>query len=500
MNMLSMSSAPLAVDRGLPGLNYCPVTTQLIKSLIGKTKAPVDLIMISTLTTYSVLLQGIIDVERPSGGKGPVSLFTLAIAESGERKSTIAKLLEKPILDFQKEENQKFANRLAEFEVELDLYEEEKKYLHKLIQKKRRLGEETEILKEKLHQLQKDKPLEPKRTQILFEDATPEAIAAELQGGWRSAALVSNEGATILSGRAVHDLAMLNKLWSAEAITVNRKTTKSFMVDDARLTFSVMVQPTALSRFLSKKGEESRGIGFLARFLVCNPASTQGNRHIRSDLEDHERGYSSYIDRVECILGEVKSYISNSKKEKKLVRFSPAAKADWIALYNSIESEVRVNGKYQYAKDHASKLAENIARIAAVLTYIEQGEDTEISQGILFDAKNIALYFSGSFLKCFNVLPEYEKDVYVLRDYLQYVREGGDRYLKKNKIRQSGPSRLRSKFVLDAALLNLNQLREISVLQTDKGMVVIDLFPALPADAQQWNSFCIKNNLMAVSA
>jgi len=99
---------------------------------------------------------------------------------------------------------------------------------------------------------------------MIFEDVTTEAIAVELNQGSGSAALVSDEGATILNGRIVQDLPRLNKLWSAEPFNVTRKSSESFTVDDARLTVSIMAQPSAVAKFMKKRGDESLGIGFSA--------------------------------------------------------------------------------------------------------------------------------------------------------------------------------------------------------------------------------------------
>jgi len=135
-------------------------------------------------------------------------------------------------------------------------------------------------LKRKLADLIKCEPKKPRPIQLIFEDVTQESLAYELYSGTGNAALVSDEGATILNARASQYLSVLNKLYSGDTITVSRRRSESFIVSDARLTLSLMVQPNSILRFYQKKGVEASGIGFLARFLVCNPASTQGGRYI----------------------------------------------------------------------------------------------------------------------------------------------------------------------------------------------------------------------------
>lgn len=135
-------------------------------------------------------------------------------------------------------------------------------------------------LKRTLADLLRSEPKKPRPIQLIFEDVTQESLAYELYHGAGNAALVSDEGATILGARASQYLSILNKLYSGDSVTVNRRRSESFVVSNARVTLSLMVQPNSILKFYQKKGAEASGIGFLARFLVCNPVSTQGGRYI----------------------------------------------------------------------------------------------------------------------------------------------------------------------------------------------------------------------------
>jgi len=479
----------------LPVLQHCPRTVRLIVSILAKTKAPDDLVLLSVLSTYSLLLQGIINVERPVVGGGPVSLFTLIIAESGERKSTVSRLLEKPISDFQKKVNEGYEEKLIAFGVEEKIRSQEKKILEKELSKHLKAGKSVDEIKRALIDLELSGVKPPRRTQIILEDVTSEALASALHEGIGHAGLISSEGASILDSRAIQDLPRLNKLWSAESISVNRKSSPSFIVNDGRITISIMSQPSAMTKFMEKKEEEAIGIGFLARFLVCNPHSTQGNRFINVSFDEEGDGYQDFLEQAKNILNKVQEFTDNPELEKKEIKFSLEAKRYWIDLFNQIESNLNLGGRFFYARDHGSKLAENIARIAALLSYIEQGEDAEISLGVLIDAVSIAFYFSDTYLRCFQVQPEHIKDIAALDEYLQSIREDGCRFIRKNKIRQSGPSRIRRKQKLDAAIAALVHNGTVSIFRHESGMVVVDLYPSYPPDHVLWYRFCEKNGL-----
>jgi hypothetical protein len=212
--------------------------------------------------------------------------------------------------------------------------------------------------------------------------------------------------------------------------------------------------------------------------------------------DNNSNGYENYLEIASQVLNKLQGRIDNSHSGRLVVQFSIEARNHWISTYNHIESNLQVNGRFQYAKDHGAKLAENIARIAALLTYIEHGEGKEIPLGILLDAENIAFHFSDTFLRCLEVLPDYIINILDLKDYFQTVREDGVRYIRKNKVRQSGPSRLRIKSALDDAIASLGQDGDISTVVCKSGMIVIDLYPSVYFDQLQWDDFCFKNKVI----
>lgn len=212
-----------------------------------------------------------------------------------------------------------------------------------------------------------------------------------------------------------------------------------------------------------------------------------------NNIAFNEDFYQLYIDKITDTLKYLKASVDNPDFKREVVSFSGEAKKYWIRMSNEIESNLKVGGRFQHARDHGSKLAENIARIAALLSYFEQGSGKEISLGILMDAERIAFYFSDHYLRSFNVLPDYVQDVIALEEYFQILREDGVRYFRKNKIRQSGPSRLRDKAVLDQALFNAGSSGAAKVFTLKCGMMIIDLNPGTFFDKNEWNAFCWHN-------
>lgn len=122
------------------------------------------------------------------------------------------------------------------------------------------------------------------------------------------ATILSNEGGTVFNGHVVRNITFFNSQWSGEPYRVHRKTGDSFSIENARLTFSVLIQDKALKKFNKKHGEEAIAIGFWARFLFSCPGNNQGFRFIdhTSLKEQNGEGEKQFNIRINELINELK--------------------------------------------------------------------------------------------------------------------------------------------------------------------------------------------------
>lgn len=59
--------------------------------------------------------------------------------------------------------------------------------------------------------------------------------------------LIADEGANILDRQVMKDLSFINSMWDGVSFHVDRKTTQSFILENSRVTLSVMVQKNRLT-------------------------------------------------------------------------------------------------------------------------------------------------------------------------------------------------------------------------------------------------------------
>jgi len=141
----------------------------------------------------------------------------------------------------------------------------------------------------------------------------------------------------------------------------------------------VAIQYPVLAEFLSKAGDIARGSGFLARFLVAWPESTQGSRPYK-EPGSHLPGLDKFNARITALLNQPFNFDETGNGiEPKLLKLSSEAKSYWIEFYNMIELQLKPTGSLTTVRDVASKVADNAARVAGLFHCYEHGLDGQIS-------------------------------------------------------------------------------------------------------------------------
>ncbi len=455
----------------------------LIKNAICEahevTKAPIALIAASALGAISLACQNRIDVIRPGNHRGPVSLFVLTIAESGERKSTVDKLLLKP-LRAKEEKLENIHNR------EYQIYYKQNQIavsVRKALENKLKahINRDKDITEIKSAIMALQSPAPPVRRKLTFNDATPAAIKAFLCGGWNAVGVMSDEAGTIFGGHALSELPFINTMWDGERFSVERKNEPDAVISDARMTLSLMVQPEAFRDYLERKGSMAKGVGFFARCLISFPTSTQGSRLITVPVTSQEH-IPKFHDRLMEIINES---LATNISERLSLKFSPEAEKSWINYYNQIETSIGIQGKNGLSdfKDFASKSAENIARIAALIHYFE-GNTGDISECATQSAIEIFSWYGFEHQRLFTKVDTAETPEQDAMELLTWIevkyRERLSVALDKNFIRRYGPNRLRTGGKIYMLLDWLQSQRKIIIFKQDNKTLVYPSWASTP--------------------
>lgn len=456
-----------------------PLFQAAINEAESNHQAPLGLVLATALASVSTACQGLVDVRTADGRVVPTSLMILLLAKSGERKSTVEGGFFCEYRTFQADQQANYEIAFQKYEEELHLWGLKRKIREKALQRSLAKDESVDDEEEKLRAHIRAKPIPPRKPKMLYEDTTSQAIFLGLSKDFRYAAMMSSEGSSILNGSAFNDVAKLNAIWSEEQITVDRVSSDSYVVNGARLTTFIMVQPGVLARYMENRGELARVSGVLARFVVVDAGSTQGGRPFTNGTKSwqHRDAYNARI--RELLVENMESNMSD-KPTRTVLQLSPEATMRWVDYFNFVEGNIAPGGRYADAGDHASKLPENAIRVAALLHHFE-GFPGDISPQTIDAAIQICDTASLDFTQTFVSPPAQAQDVQdamLLDSWLQNYRNAQYRHIEKNRVRQAGPNALRDKVRLNRAIELLCLWRKIAVLRVKKTLV-LDLFPGM---------------------
>ncbi|MBK5970905.1 MULTISPECIES: DUF3987 domain-containing protein [Thiorhodovibrio] len=365
----------------------------------GFVKAPLPLVATSALSVLSVATQGHVDVARAEKLKGPSSLFMLAIADSGERKSTVDGFFTAAIREYEAKQHEAMKSELEDYRAAMKKWQAECDGLLTGIRQSRKAGK-SEKVKEyglALQDLEHSKPAEPRVPRLLRGDDTPEALAWSLAKQWPSAGVLSSEAGVIFGAHGMgkdsvmRNLALLNILWDGGCLDIGRRTTESFTVKGARFTVGLMVQEQTLREYFDRAGALARGSGFLARFLVCWPKSTQGMRPF-TDPPEHWPALARFNSRLSGILESPVVPDEDGRLSPHLLTLAPDAKALWVQFHDAIEAELAPAGELHEVRDVAAKVADNAARLAALFHVFEHNLADPIGVDIMERAVRIVTW------------------------------------------------------------------------------------------------------------
>jgi hypothetical protein len=436
----------------------------VIHHLAQETQASPDLIASSVLGVMALACQDLFDISPKQNLRIPVSLYQIILAESGERKTTVDKILMTPIRDLERKLESVYLAEKKEHERAVNIWSVEHRALEKAFERSVTKDEDKnkKLCAEKLQACWERKPVAPIRKRLLINDATRAAVKLALGTGWPSIGLISDEAGSILNGELLRDTPLLNSLWSGQSIEVDRATGDSFRIADARLGCMLMIQPKLFEDFVKRQGHQARASGFFARTLLCQPRSTIGQRFNRDNALSHSFSIPPHSDpsSLEWFHSRASQLLEQGFERREHSRaricltLSPEARFRWNEEYNRIESNISLFGPLKNFKDYASKQLEHVSRIAGVLEGFVTG-GSSVSAETMFAAIQIASWYLDSFIHLMsdNTLPEEIQDANILyswleRNHMRWING----VLPKNNILKFGPNPIRNKERLNRAL------------------------------------------------
>lgn len=460
------------------------VIREAAEEVAGFVKAPFPLVASSALGALSLAIQAHCDIKRAERLTGPVGLFMLSIADSGERKTTCDGFFTSAIRQYETEQAELAAPLLKDYSAELASWNAEREGLLSAIKDAGKKSKDAGNLRDDLKELEHNKPEPPRVPRLILGDETPESLAYTLAKSWPSAGVVSSEAGVIFGAHGMskdavmRNLGLLNVLWDGGSLSIGRRSSESFTVQGARLTVALQIQEATLKAFFDKSGGLARGTGFLARFLVAWPESTQGWRPF-TEPPDTWPKLARFNQRITEILNTEPPFNEQGELAPAMLSFTPAAKASWVAFHDALEAELRSGGELYDVRDVASKTADNASRLAALFHVFSNDIGGSVDVDSFEGASRIAAWHLSEARRFFGelALPAEQANAARLDAWLiDHGKQERTHLINKRYVLQHGP--LRNDAVLVAALKELDELDRARLIQESRRKT-IRINPAL---------------------
>ncbi|MDK9584652.1 YfjI family protein [Lelliottia wanjuensis] len=408
------------------------------------TQAPFEMIVSCILSVLSLAAQGAYDVKAfESQGTIPLSLFIITLALSGERKTTVEKLLMRVFREYDSKAAEQYQLDLQNYQILSDIWKTEKKALESALKAAVKGGKEPQEFRDRLEAHGHKKPNEPVKRQLIYDNTTERALLEGLRGSGASAGLMSDEGGNLLKSNIFSNLPTINKFWSGGEAPVNRMK-DCFIVKNARLTMHMMVQPDLFlsSEKLTEHFFRESGAG--ARFLLSYPVSTMGERY--------ESSYSltlaecTELQKLEVKLQAWLEESLNCNGERQVLVVGDMHYL--TGLHNLVERELNYGHTLYDFSDVGSKIIENTVRIAGTLHLLTRKDNSLIIPRECIDSAHaLCGWYVNQFMSIFSENARDEHDEALVMDWLDkyHTDPRWQAGFPVSDVANFGPSALRNK-------------------------------------------------------
>lgn len=330
------------------------VMREAVKAISHHVAAPEALAAQCVIAAAAYLAQTRVNaphIYHPDGM--PCSLYQMALADSGDRKSACYRLAFKPLMETERQERDRHAAIAAEH------------------------ARKASLLKGKaLAEFEASKTL-PANPRTMYTDATFEKIAKDFVAGMPAASWATDEGGRVLGGHSMQaetraaTLGGLVKLYDEGTIERDRAGESGGIAYDRRFTMHLMAQAVTVREALNDP--LLQGQGFLPRFLLTSAPSLAGTRFISAEsLRDSaykNPQVQRYWHRMREIAATPRHVGDMGAINPPVIELTAEALNIWLGFYNKVEAEQSRVGEYAgRLKPFASRAGENARRVAAVFS------------------------------------------------------------------------------------------------------------------------------------
>lgn len=373
---------PRPLQRELPPAQPFPaqalgtVLNNAAISIQDRTQAPLAICAQSVLATATLAVQGHADVLLPTGQQRPISGYFLTVAASGERKSSCDGEALAPVWKREAALREAYQTSQANYQNDQEAWE--------VCRKKALKGKDREAVRNALEAVGPE-PLPPLSPVLTAPEPTYEGLCKLLAVGQPSVGVFSAEAGQFVGGHGMtaetklRTAAGFSCLWDGDIIKRVRAGDGVTVLPGRRVAMHLMAQPDVAAIMLCDRVMQDQG--FLSRVLVTAPESAMGRRIYREASHETEIASAQYGSRLLELLEMPLPTADASQNElrPRKIPLSRKARELWIQYAKSVEAALGSGQAYETIRGLANKLPEHAARLAAVLTLVNNSAASEVT-------------------------------------------------------------------------------------------------------------------------
>ena len=392
---------------------------EYVYALSESTQTDPGLAGCAVLSALSAALGGFVSVKVRPGYTEPTNIWTLGVASSGERKSSVVRAALNPLHEVERDLHVELGPVLAEQAVQRDIAERAAEKAKRDAGNASDFNTRTKLTAEaSTLATQAAQMTVQSQPRLIGDDVTVEALVSHLAEQQGRFALVSAEGGffTALSGRYSDktDITPVLKAHAGDRIRVDRKGRDSEFVDDPALTVGIMIQPGILAQATSNRSFADSGL--LARFLYSWPVSKVGSRNVdpapvSTDLTGR------YRDALYSL-----AWDARRAGETRTLTLSAEADTARLTYADEIELELGPGGTLAHMDGWASKVVGAAVRMAGLIHAATERDDNAVSGGAMDAGILLAKYFTTHARRVFDGLSAGAAEQALARQVLALIR------------------------------------------------------------------------------
>ncbi len=343
---------------------------EFAQEIANSTETPEGMSVMAILSVVATSLQGKFEVQASenSGFKEGVNIYSITTLPPANRKSAIVRACLKPLAEWEKDQREILEPELKK---QQSRYESQKKQID-LARKKLKLGDESRDEVERIAKIESEMKEPDNLPRLFVDDITPESLTILVSEQNNKMSVFSDEGGILDTMAGLYsgghsNVDILLKGWDGGYLRQKRKDRELEL--NPLLTISLTVQPVIIKNFGNKKSYSGKGL--LERFLYCLPKSQLGYRSNDKPPVSDKAQYD-YDNTIKNLLN-----ITHSDFPKVLILDSDSHKI-WRDFQNSIEIDLRDDGKFSICQGWGGKICGYALRIAGLMHVIQYGTSSLI--------------------------------------------------------------------------------------------------------------------------